>query len=121
MARHFKNNRAANSPIDGTALFFKCAEIYHKVYEQHPVKGRKLSVPEALDLGRALNEACFQMLREIANAPALDVVPVTRCGSCKYYEARNNLCTHPEGLECAVEPIDFCPFGKPKGGKDNAR
>jgi hypothetical protein len=121
MARHFRNNRAANSPIDGTELFFKCAGIYHDVYERIQLKGKKATPADAVALGKALNEACFQILREIANAPALDVVPVTRCGSCIYYEARNYLCTHPEGLECAVEPIDFCPFGKAKGGKDNAR
>lgn len=117
MARHFKNNRAASCPIDGTALFFACAEIYRNVYEKHPVKGRKLSVPEALELGQALNEACFQMLREIVNAPGLDVVPITRCDKCIYYEARNYLCTNPEGLDCAVEPYDFCPFGKRRESK----
>ncbi len=111
MARYFRNNRAANCPIDGTALFFKCAEIYHKVYEQHPVKGRKLSVLQAIDLANALNDACFNMLREIAAAPALDVIPVVRCGNCRYYEERDYLCTHPEGLDGACAEYDYCPHG----------
>lgn len=117
MSMHFKRNRGVNVPINRTELFFKCAGIYNDVYEKHPVKGRKLDVTDALALGQALNEACFQMLREIANAPALDVVPITRCENCIYYEARNYLCTNPEGLDCAVEPIDFCPFGKRRGSK----
>ena len=117
MARHFKKNRGVSVPIDGTELFFKCAGIYHDVYKKHPVKGRKLTVPEALNLGQALNEACFKMLKEIVNAPDLDVVPVTRCGSCIYYEARNYLCSNPEGLDTAVAPYDFCPYGKRRGSK----
>jgi hypothetical protein len=50
--------------------------------------------------------------------PAIDAVPVVRCGSCKWWDNNSDLpgCVHEfNGLVCS-RPDDFCSYGEQKDG-----
>ena len=60
--------------------------------------------------------------KQIADAPTVDVVEVTRCRNCKHYEIHK-----PKVLEncerngyiIPMKPDDFCSYGERKGGDRN--
>ncbi len=59
--------------------------------------------------------------REIAEMPAADVVPVTRCKDCKhsYITVDARCCSYGAFYDVAVPDDFFCALAERKGGAEN--
>ena len=58
---------------------------------------------------------------QIANAAAVDAVPVVRCKDCKYWQDNNDGYPHEEcrwGHGETPDANDFCSYGERKEGAD---
>lgn len=56
---------------------------------------------------------------EIEDAPAADVVPVTRCKDCKYHDDYGVHFCNRLRMDCPDDSDFYCAYGKRKDGGDN--
>lgn len=61
-------------------------------------------------------------INALRNVPAADVAPVVHCKDCAHRTEMGN-CGHPRyhGILPTAYPYDFCSYGCPRGGDDDAK
>lgn len=72
--------------------------------------------------GYKARERVFEAKEAVHRLPVADVAPVVHCKDCTYRIEMGN-CGHPRyhGILPTAYPYDFCSYGCPRGGDDDAK